>query len=120
MRHVIELRHAIGYHERVVVGQTDDAGAELDVARAIRRHGDEQFGGGNDLPSRAVVLADPRFVKTQVIEPLDQLEVAVHGKGRVFPDAVEGAEKDAKLHALRQPHSAPPLSFMDTCIFHYT
>jgi len=40
-----------------VVWQRDDAGAEADVARALRGGRDEQLGAGNDLETAGVVLA---------------------------------------------------------------
>jgi hypothetical protein len=47
-----------------------------------------------------VVLPDPGLVKAEVVEPLDQLQVAVDGQGGIFPNAVEGTHKDPELHAL--------------------
>jgi hypothetical protein len=76
---VVELHHAVGDHEGVVIRQADHPGAELDVAGAVRRHGDEQFRGRNDLPPRAMVLADPGLVIAQGVQPLDEFQVAIHG-----------------------------------------
>jgi hypothetical protein len=47
-----------------------------------------------------VVLANPGLVKTEVVEPLNQLEVAIHGQGGIFPDAVEGTHEDTEFHSL--------------------
>ena len=37
-RHVVELDHAVGDHQGVVIGQRDDAGAELDVITKTSRY----------------------------------------------------------------------------------
>ena len=42
--HVIELDHAVDHHQRVVIRQADHAGAEADVASALRGSGDEDLG----------------------------------------------------------------------------
>ncbi len=76
-----------------MVGQADDAGAEFDVAGALGGGGDEDFGGGDGFPAGAVVLADPGFVVAELVEQLDQLEVALEGEGGVLAEPVEGARK---------------------------
>ena len=97
--HVVELDHAVDGHQRVVVGQADDAGAEADVAGALGGGGDEDLGGGDQFPAGAVVLADPGFVVAELVEPFEQLEVAVHRERGVFPDAVEGRHEDSEVHS---------------------
>ena len=94
-RHMVELHHAVGQHERVVVGQRDDPGAEPDVAGALGRGGDEHLGAGDQLEPARVMLADPRLVIVQPIEVFEQLEVALDRQGRVFVVIVERREKDA-------------------------
>ena len=98
-RHVVELDEALGDQERMVVGQARDARAQHDVPRALGGGGDHDLGRGDQLPPRRVMLADPDLVVAQVVEPLDQLHVAVDGERRVLPDAVERSEEDAELHA---------------------
>ena len=70
-RHVVEQHHAVRHMQRVVVGEGRHAGAELDVLRAVRRDADEDLGRADDLPAGTVVLADPRLVEVEVVEPLD-------------------------------------------------
>ena len=72
-RHVVELHHAVGQHERVVVGQRDDTGTEPDVAGALGRRGDEHLGAGDQLEPARMVLADPRLVVVQSVEVFEQL-----------------------------------------------
>ena len=43
-RHVVELDDAVRDHQRVVIGQRDDARAELDARGAFGGGGDEEFG----------------------------------------------------------------------------
>jgi hypothetical protein len=54
-----------------------------------------------------MMLADPRFMEAEAIQPLHQLQVAVHARRRVFVHRVERRQEDtvAKL-GLR--HDAPP------------
>ena len=107
--HVIELDHAVGDDQRVVVGQADDAGAEADLPGAFGRGGDEDFGRGDQLPAGGVVLADPGLVEAEPVEVLDQFEVAVQRQRGVVPDAVEGRHEDSEVHSSRSGHVAPPL-----------
>ena len=76
-RHVVELHDAIGEHQRVVIRERGDAGAEADVPRALGGGGDEDLGRGDDLVAGAVVLADPGLVVAELVEVLDQLHVAL-------------------------------------------
>src|SRR5436309_1698063 len=41
-----------------------------------------------------MMLADPRLVKAEPIEPLDQLEIALEALGRVFLIGVERRQED--------------------------
>ena len=107
---VVQLDHAVGDHERVVVGEADDAGAELDVAGAFGGGGDEEFGRGDGLPAGAVVFADPGFVVAQMVEPLEGFKVALEAEGGVFAEPVEGGQKDSELHAWGQWHLGAPLA----------
>ncbi len=94
-RHVVELDHAVGQHERVVVGQRDDAGAEPDVPGALGRGGDEHLRAGDQLEAARMMLADPRLVIIQPVEVLQQLEVALDRQGRVFVVIMERRQEDA-------------------------
>ena len=66
--HVIELRDALGQHQRMVVRETGDAGAELDLLGAAERVGDKQVRRRDVLPDRRKVLADPGLVKSQLVQ----------------------------------------------------
>ena len=46
-----------------------------------------------------MVFADPGFVEVELVEVLDQFDVAVDGHGRVLPVAVEGREEYAEFQA---------------------
>ncbi len=94
-RHMVELHHAVGQHERVVVGQRHDAGAEPDVPGALRRRGDEHLRAGDQLEAARMMLADPRLVIIQPVEMLEQFEVALDRQGRVLVVVVERREKNA-------------------------
>jgi hypothetical protein len=47
-----------------------------------------------------MMLADPRFVVPELVEPLDQLKVSVERERRVLVWTVEGGQEDAKSHEL--------------------
>ena len=101
-RQMVELRHAVGDHQRLVVGQRDDAGAEPDVLGARRDVGDEQLGAGDDLVAGGVVLADPRLVEAELVEPLDELAVALQTERRVLVDGMKRRHEDAETQTRTQ------------------
>ena len=95
-RHVVELGHARGQHEGVVVGQRDHARAEADMPGALGRGGDEHLRRGDDLEAAGVMLADPGLVIVQPVEMLDQLHVALDGERGILVERVERRQKDAR------------------------
>ena len=97
---VVEQHHAVGQHERVVVGQRRHAGAQPDVLGALRRGGDEDLGRGDDLVAGRVVLAEPGLVEAERVEMLDQLQVALEGQRRVLAHRVERGQEDAELEVV--------------------
>src|SRR5262249_40190575 len=54
---------------------------------------------GDQLPARRVVLADPRFVIAEMVEPLDQLHVPAEGERGILPYPVKRSQEDAELHS---------------------
>ena len=94
---VVEQDHAVGQDERVVVGERAHARAQADVPGPLRCHGDEHLGRGDDLVARRVVLAEPRLVEAQLVEPHHQLEVAFERQGGVLPHGVERSKEDAEV-----------------------
>jgi hypothetical protein len=83
-REVVEQHHPLGHPQRVVVGERDHAGAELDVARPLGGRGDEDLRRGDDLRAGRVVLADPGLVVAEPVQVGDQLEVALQRQRRVL------------------------------------
>ena len=102
-RHVVELEQVVSDHQRVVIGQRDDPGAELDVLGPLGQGGDEDHRVGDDLAGERVVLADPGFVVAEVVEVLDQLDIALKREGGMLANAVEGGEEEAEFHPLGSP-----------------
>ena len=100
-REMVEQDDALGDPERVVIGEADDAGAELDMARPFGRHRHEDFGRGADLRSRRMMLAAPGFVIAAAVEPLDQLEIALQRERRIDAWLVERRQKDPKTKTIR-------------------
>src|SRR5262249_42571886 len=98
-RHPVELHHALRDVERVVVGQRDDAGGELDAVRALGSRGEKHLRRADHLPAARMVLAAPEFVITELVEMLDQVEVAAELQQRVLADRVVRREKRAEFEA---------------------
>ena len=67
-REVVEEHHAVGEHQRVVIGERADARAEPDVLRALGGDADEHLGRRDDLEAGRVVLADPDLVEAEPVE----------------------------------------------------
>ena len=53
------------------------------------------------------MLAEPRLVVAETIEPLDQLEIAVERGGGVLADGVERRQEDAEAQAVGGVHRRP-------------
>jgi len=105
-RHVIELDHAIGQDERVMIRQRHDAGAEPDVARASGSPGDEHLGTGDDFEAARMVLADPGLVIVQPVEMLEQFHLALERECRVYFEILKRREKNAAAQ-IRIIHLGP-------------
>ena len=88
-RHVIELNHALGHHERVVIRKRNDTGSETDLPRALGGDRHEDLGRRDRLVARRVVLTNPRLVEAKSVQPLDELEVAIETTGRILIDRVK-------------------------------
>ena len=110
-RLMIQLHDAVGEHQRMMIRHGRHPGAQLDAPRALRRRGDEDLRRGDDLVAGRVVLADPRLVVAERVEPLDQLEVALQRERRVLVDRVKGSEKDSEVHSLHR-HVWPSQSWL--------
>ena len=86
------------------------------MLRALGGRGDEQLRRGYGFPSGAVVFPDPGLVVSQVVEPLERLQVALQSQRGILPEPVEGRQKYPKLHPGRQCHlgcSSAPLRATD-------
>jgi hypothetical protein len=97
---VVEQHCPLGDHVRVVVGDADHAGAELDVLRALGRGGDEDLRRGDDLGPGRVVLTDPRLVPAESVEVFDQLEVALERECRVLAGGMERRHEDPEAEPM--------------------
>ena len=95
-RLVIELHESLRHHERMVVRQRDDAGAEHNPVGAFGSRRKEDLWRGDHLPSRRVVLTAPELVVSEVVHKLDQLEVALKLKRGVFAYRMMRRKKRAK------------------------
>ncbi len=85
----------------MVIRQADYPGAQLDVARAVGRDAHENFRRRDGLPTRAMMLPHPGFVKAQGIHPLDQFQIPLQGQGRILVDAMKRRHEDAEFQFFR-------------------
>src|SRR5215469_16579860 len=92
----------------MMVGQRDDPRAEPDVARALGGGGDEQLGLPIDLVPARMVFADPRLGVIELVEPLHQLEIALHAEQRILVIGMERRQKDPRAKCSKLGHAAPP------------
>ena len=114
-REVVEEYHAVGDHQRVVIGQADDPGAELDVPGPLGSGSHEHFRRGNGLPATTMVLTDPGLVEPQIVEPLEQLQIALQAEGRVLSEPVERRQENPELHPCGQGHNMLSLPNLSPC-----
>ena len=94
-RMVVELDDAVRSHQRVMVRQRDHARAKTDRAGAFGGNGDEQLGRADQLPAGGMVLADPGLVEAKPVQPLHQLEIAVHAGGGILVHRMEWRQENA-------------------------
>ena len=95
---VIELHDPIGHHQRVVVRKRDDGGAQLDPRSPLCRSRDEQLRRAVDLHAPGVVLAQPELRVPELLEPLHELEVALHRQRGIFVVRVMRWSEDANAN----------------------
>ncbi len=91
--------HALGDVERVVVGQRDHAGAELDAAGALGGGGEEHLRRGDHLPAGRMVLAAPELVVAELVQVLHQRDVAAELEHGVLDHGMVGREEGAEAEA---------------------
>src|ERR1700675_4491213 len=98
-RHVVELHHALGDVEGMVIGQRDHAGAELDAFGALAGGGQKHLRRGNHFPARGMMLATPELVIAERVELLDEIEVAAELQHRMLADRMMRGEKGSEFEA---------------------
>src|SRR3954469_13462393 len=111
---MVEQHHAVGEHQRLVVRQRADAGSETQSARPLGGHGDEHLGRGDDLVAGRVVLADPRLVVAQLVEPDDHLQIPLERRRGVLPYWMKGCQKDPEAHRGGVFHRLPKMDLLRT------
>ena len=112
---VVELHHAVGDHQRMMIGQRDHAGAEPDMLGALGGGGDEQLGRAVGFVAAGMVFADPGFVKAELVEPLDQLEIALEAQQRVFVVGMKRRQENSRAQLVLGHHVvvSPPVQRFD-------
>ena len=94
--HVIELHHALGDIERMVIGQRHHSGREHDAPGALAGGGEEHLGRADHFPAAGVVLAAPEFVVAEFVQQLDEIEIAAELQHRVLADGMMRGEEGAE------------------------
>jgi hypothetical protein len=112
--HVVELHHALRDVEGMMIGQRDHAGAELDALGALAGGSQEHFRRSDGLPARGMVLAAPEFVVAEVVELLDEIEVAAELQHRMLADRVMRGEEGSELEARHRSFS-PDYCYRGLC-----
>src|SRR6516164_4805894 len=72
---VVEKSDPVRQLDRVVIGQQMAKRSQTDSPGALQGLGNQQVGSRARLPWRGKVLADPRLVEAEVVEPLKLFEV---------------------------------------------
>src|SRR6516164_11014861 len=72
---VVEISDPVRQFDRVVIGQQVAKRSQTDSPGALQGLSNQQVGSRAGLPRRREVLADPRLVEPEVVEPLDLFEV---------------------------------------------
>src|SRR5690348_16280050 len=75
---------------------------------ALGGGGNEQLGLAVDLVAARMMLADPRLGVIVHVEPLHQLEVALHTEQRIFVVGVERRQEDPGAQRAELAHRSPP------------
>jgi hypothetical protein len=71
---------------------------------AVGGDADKHLRRCNYFPAGRVMLPDPRLIVAEVIEPLDQLQIAIQRKGRVVPRPVKRRQKYPEAQAVVLRH----------------
>ena len=66
------------------------------MRRYALRGGEEHLGRRNHFPTARVMLAAPEFVVTQLVQELDEVEIAAELQHRMFTDRVVWGEERAE------------------------
>src|SRR5215475_5511765 len=94
--HVVELHHALCHVERVVIRQRDDAGGELNALRTFASGGQEHLGRADHLPAAGMMLAAPELLVAELVQLLDEVEIATELEHRMLADRMVRSEERAE------------------------
>src|SRR5258706_5541432 len=80
-----------------MIGRRDDAGRDLDALRPLARGAQKHLGRADHLPAARMVLAAPEFFVPELVQVLDEIEIAAELQHRVLPDGMVRSEECAKV-----------------------
>jgi hypothetical protein len=97
---MVEVHHALRDMERMVIGNRDDTGAESDAVGPFRRRDQEHFRRADRFPTGGMMLAHPKLVVLQFVDPAREFEIALELQGGVLTNGMVRGEKDAEAEPL--------------------
>src|SRR6202000_741974 len=95
--HVIELHHALGDVEGMMIGQRNHTGAEFDALGAFAGGGHEHLRRSDVFPAGRMMLTAPELVIAERIELFDEIEVAAELQHRMLADRVMRGEEGSEF-----------------------
>jgi hypothetical protein len=100
-RHMVELGDAVRDHERIMIGQGDHAGSEMQALRRLRGGRDKELGRCDGLEAPRMMLADPKFVESHPVEQLRQFDIVLEPCGDALLQRVIRSEEHAMFKRKR-------------------
>ena len=106
---VIEIGEADRYVRRVMLRHDGDPRAQTDPLRLRQDVGDEQVVGGNRLPHRGMVLADPGLGESELLGPQHALDIFFECLGAVLLRRMQWHHERSDFHFFVLPNNLNPL-----------
>src|SRR5262249_42965476 len=91
----------------MVIGQREHAGTEHDALGPRRGAGNEEIGRAVNLEAAGMMLADPGLGEAELLQILDQPEIALHQERRVLVGRGKGRQEDAGPQIPGWIHGSP-------------
>src|SRR5277367_4037180 len=80
----------------MMIGQGDNASGQHDALGAFARCGEEHLGRCDHFPAAGVVFTAPEFVVAELVQALDEIEIAAELQHRMLADWMMRGEEGAE------------------------